>query len=121
MDEPGHAALAIGEYYRATGETKLGNYDLVDLAARTVTAQAFTEEEAENGLAYCSLGLLSFGCAKDRNPVWERLFEETRQKLDRRLLARTDYDNHLQAFNIAKSVARFSLGLSKKDETEQVD
>ena len=119
-DEPGHAAQAIGEYYRATGQTKLGNYDLVDLAARTVTAQAFTEEEAENGLAYCSLGLLSFGCAKDRNPVWERLFEETRQKLDRRLLARTDYDNHYQAFNIAKSVARFSLGLSKKDETSKL-
>jgi hypothetical protein len=120
LDEPGHAAQAIGEYYRATGQTKLGNYDLVDLAARTVTAQAFTEEEAENGLAYCSLGLLSFGCAKDRNPVWERLFEETRQKLDRRLLARTDYDNHYQAFNIAKSVARFSLGLSKKDETSKL-
>jgi len=119
-DEPGHAALAIGEFFRATSEVKLGQYDLVDLAARTVTAQAFAVEEAENGLAYCSLGLLSFGCAKDRNPVWERLFEETRQKLDRRLLARTDYDNHFQAFNIAKSVARFSLGLSKKDETSKL-
>ena len=119
-DEPGHAALAIGEFYRATGETKLGPFDLVDLAARTVTAQAFTEEEDENGLAYSALGLLSFGCAKDRNPVWERLFEETRQKLDRALLARTDYDNHQQAFNIAKSVARFSLGLSKKDETSKL-
>lgn len=120
LDEPGHAALAIGEFFRATSETKLGNFDLVDLAARAVTAQAFAEEEAENGLAYCSLGLLSFGCAKDRNPVWERLFEETRQKLDRRLLARTDYDDHYQAFNIAKSVARFSLGLSKKDETSKL-
>jgi hypothetical protein len=89
------------------------------LAARTVTAQSFLEED-ENGLAYTALGLLSFGCAKDRNPVWERLYEETRQKLDRRLLARTDYDNHLQAFNIAKSVARFSLGLSKKDETSKL-
>ncbi len=120
-DEPGHAALAIGEFYRATGETTLGQFDLVDLAARTVTAQAFIEEEEEEiGLAYSALGLLSFGCAKDRNPVWERLFEETRQKLDRRLLARTDYDDHQQAFNIAKSVARFSLGLSKKDETSKL-
>ena len=40
LDEPGHAALAIGEYFRATSETKLGNYDLVDLSARCITAQA---------------------------------------------------------------------------------
>lgn len=116
-DEPGHAAHAIGEFYRATGETRLGNYDIVDLSARCITAQAFMSEEAENGLAHAALGLLSFGPAKDRNLVWERLMEPTRECLDKRLLARTDYDNHLQSFNIAKSVARFSMGLSKKDET----
>lgn len=117
LDEPGHAALAIGEFYRATGETQLAGKDLVDLSARCITAQVFTEEEAENGLAYSALGLLSFGPSKDRNQLWERLVEPTRQRLDYRLLARTDYDNHLQAFNIAKSVARYSMGLSKKDET----
>lgn len=117
FDEPGHAALAIGEYYRATGEKQLGNYDLIDLAARCITAQVFTEEENENGLAYSALGLLSFGPSKDRNPVWERLLDPTREHLDKRLLARSDYNNHLQAYNIAKSVARFSMGLSKKDET----
>ncbi len=116
-DEPGHAALAIGEFFRATNETTLAKYDLVDLAARAITAQAFSDEEAENGLGYAALGLLCFGPAKDRNAVWERLLEPTRKNLDKRLLARTDYDNHLQAFNIAKSVARFSMGLSKKDET----
>lgn len=58
LDEPGHAALAIGEYYRATNETTLGEYDLIDLGARTVTAQAFSPEEMENGLAYAALGLL---------------------------------------------------------------
>jgi len=42
-DEPGHVAFALGEYYRATGETTLKGYDLIDLAARTITAQAFTE------------------------------------------------------------------------------
>ena len=57
QDEPGHAALAIGEYYRVTNETQLGDYDLVDLAARCVTAQAFSEEEHEYGLAYMALGL----------------------------------------------------------------
>ncbi len=117
LDEPGHAALAIGEYHRLTGDAQLDDHDLVDLAARTITAQAFTEAPQENGLAYTALGLLSFGPSKDRNPVWERLLDPTREKLDHRLLARTDYSNHLQAFNVAKAVARFSMGLSKKDET----
>jgi hypothetical protein len=117
LDEPGHAALAIGEYYRATNETKLGDYDLIDLTARCVTAQAFTEEPFENGLAYSALGLLSFGPSKERNAVWERLMDPTREQLDKQLLERSDYDNHFQSFNIAKAVTRYSLGLSKKDET----
>ncbi len=117
LDEPGHAALAIGEYHRLTGDAQLDDFDLVDLAARTITAQVFTEESQENGLAYTALGLLSFGPSKDRNPVWERLLDPTREKLDSRLLARTDYIGHQQAFNVAKAVARFSMGLSKKDET----
>ena len=116
-DEPGHAALAIGEYYRATGEMQLDKRDLVDLAARCITAQAFTEEDNESGLAYAALGLLSFGPSKERNTVWERLMEPTRACLDKRLLARTDYQGYLQAFNVAKAVARYSMGLSKKDET----
>ena len=116
-DEPGHAALAIGEFYRATGETELDGKDLIDLAARCITAQAFSEPPQENGLAYAALGLLSFGPSKERNPVWERLVDETRERLDKLLLNRSDYDNHWQSFNIAKAVCRFSLGLSKKDET----
>jgi hypothetical protein len=117
LDEPGHAALAIGEFYRATGETTLNGLDLVDLAARCITAQTFREPPAENGLAYAALGLLSFGPSKERNLVWERLVDETRQRLDKQLLNRTDYDNHWQAFNVSKAVCRFSFGLSKKDET----
>ncbi len=79
-DESGHAAMAIGEFYRATGESVLKSpqgqsFDLVDLAARCVTAQAFSGEENENGLAYAALGLLAFGPAKDRNLVWERLLD----------------------------------------------
>jgi hypothetical protein len=117
LDEAGHAALAIGEYYRATNEVKLGDYDLIDLSARCVTAQVFAPEEHDNGLAYSALGLLSFGPAKDRNPVWERLMDPTREQLDKLLLERSDYEDHFQSFNIAKAVTRFSLGLSKKDET----
>lgn len=116
-DEAGHAALAIGEYYRATNEGKLRDYDLFELSARTISAQVSTPEASENGLAYCALGLLSFNPAKDRNPVWERLKNPTREHLDKQLLERSDYENHYQAFNIAKAVTRFTLGLSKKDET----
>jgi len=119
-DEPGHVALALGEFYRATGETTLKGHDIVDLAARCITAQMFTEPPAENGLAYASLGLLCFGPSKERNPVWERLVDETRERIDKALLHRSDYDNHWQAFNVAKAVARFSLGLSKKDETSRL-
>ncbi len=116
-DEPGHAALAIGEFFRATNESNFEGSDLVDLAARCITAQVFAEDEHENGLGYAALGLLSFGPAKERNSVWERLLDPTRERLDRQLLARSDYDNHYQAFNVAKAVTRFSMGLSKKDET----
>lgn len=119
-DEPGHAALALGEFFRATQETSFDGTDLVDLAARTITAQAFGDESYENGLGYAALGLLSFGPAKERNPVWERLLDPTRENLDRRLLARTDYEGHFQAFNVAKAVTRFSMGLSKKDETGKI-
>ena len=117
LDESGHAALAIGEYFRATNSQELAGYDLIDLCARCVTAQAFAPEEQENGLAYAALGILSFGPAKDRNLVWERLMEPTQEQIDNLLLERSDYENHFQSFNIAKAVTRFSLGLSKKDET----
>jgi hypothetical protein len=120
QDEPGHVAYALGEFYRATGETTLKGSDIIDLVARCVTAQVFTEPPTENGLAYAALGLLCFGPSKERNPVWERLVEETRLRLDKMLLHRSDYDNHWQAFNIAKAVCRFSFGLSKKDETSRL-
>lgn len=119
-DEPGHAALAIGEFYRATTESQFEETDLIDLTARCVTAQAFNEEALENGIGYAALGLLSFGPAKERNPVWERLLDPTRECLDRRLLSRSDHDNHFQAFNVAKAVTRYSMGLSKKDETGKI-
>ena len=99
------------------GDTQLNRVDLVDLVARTISCQIHQEAESENGLAYAGIGLLSFGPSKERNLVWERLNADARELVDKRLLHRSDYDNHLQAFNIAKSVTRFSLGLSKKDET----
>lgn len=119
-DEPGHAALAIGEFFRATHQTELAGHDLVDLSARCITAQTFCEHPQENGLAFASLGLVSFGPSKERNDVWQRLMEETQERLQKLLNANQEYANHLQSFNIAKSVARFSMDLSKKDDTGQL-
>ena len=116
-DESGHAALALGEFYRATHETKIGKADVADLVARCVAAQLNQETESENGLAYAALGLLSFGPSKDRNAPWSKLDAAAQELLDKRLLVRTDYNDHRQAFNVGKAVTRFSLGLSKKDET----
>ncbi len=119
-DEPGHAALAIGEFFRASGEVELEGQDLFDLSARCITQQTFNEDARENGLAYAALGLLSFGASKERNAVWERLTDPTREQLDQALLHRSDPDDHFQAFNVAKSVARYSFGLTKKDDTGKI-
>jgi hypothetical protein len=116
-DEPGHAALALGEYYRATGEVLINRINTTELVARCVRSQINQDTESENGLGYTALGLLGFGPSKDRNPVWASLDDPTRELFSKRILHRSDYDTHFQAFNIAKSVARYSLGLSKKDET----
>ncbi|AWT60676.1 MAG: hypothetical protein DF168_01894 [Candidatus Moanabacter tarae] len=120
LEEPGHAVLAMGEFYRLTNESQLGEHDLIDLSARCITAQAFTEQSNENGLAFAALGLLSFGASKDRNPIWERLLDPTREQLADRLLCRTNNSGSLQAFNVAKAAARFSMGLAKQDETSNL-
>jgi hypothetical protein len=72
-DEPGHVALALGEYFRATHETTIGKVDLIELTVRCIKAQLNIREGSDNGLAYACLGLLSFGTSKDRNAVWVTL------------------------------------------------
>ncbi len=122
-DEPGHAALALGEFYRATQETNLGGYDLIDLCAKAISAQAANEEEGDNAMAYAALALLAFGPSQERNPVWEKLSPDIRTTLGTRLMPRQETDfgyRHEQAFDIAKAVARFSMGLSKKDDTSNL-
>lgn len=116
-DEAGHAALALGEFYRATQETRIGQANIVELVAHCVSSQLKQETESENGLAFAALGLLSFGPSKERNAPWALLDDASRDLMDKRLLVRTDYNDHRQAFNVGKAVTRFSLGLSKKDET----
>ncbi len=116
-EESAHALAAIGEFYRATRETKLKDFDIIELGARCLKQQILCENNNNRALAYSALGLLAFGPAKQRNLIWEKLDEATRSELDKRLLSRTELKGSLQAFNIAKAVARYSMGLSKKDET----
>lgn len=119
-DETAHVAFALGEFYRATQETRIGQTDIVALVARCVAAQLRIAPDSERGLAYAALGLLSFGPSKDRNAPWALLDPATQEQMDKRLLVRTDYNDRRQAFNIGKSVTRFSLGLSKRDETARL-
>jgi len=114
-DEPGHVALALGEYHRATNETAIGKVDIVELTARCIRAQIALRDGSDNGLAYACLGLLSFGASKERNLVWERLDAATRQAIADRLAEEQLHANHFQAFDIAKAVCRFSLGMTDKD------
>jgi hypothetical protein len=116
-DEPGHVALAIGEYHRATNETALGKVDLLEMAARCIRAQVALREGSDNGLAYACLGLLSFGASRERNLVWDKLDADTRAAIADRLGTGAIHDNHFQAFDIAKAVCRFSLGMTDRDET----
>ncbi len=116
-DEPGHAALAFGEYYRATGELTLDRNNIPEIVARAITAQVRLSQGSDNGMAFACLGLLAFGPTRERNPVWEILDEATRNLIDERLAVTGDHHDHVQAFDIAKAVCRFSFGLTKKDET----
>ena len=116
-DEPGHAALAFGEYFRATGELTMDRQNIAEVVARTITAQVRLSQGSDNGMAFACLGLLAFGPTRERNPVWELLDEPTRALIDERLAVEHDHHDHVQAFDIAKAVCRFSFGLTKKDET----
>ena len=116
-DEPGHVALALGEYFRATGEVALDRQNLAEIVARTITAQVRISQGSDNGMAFACLGLLAFGPTRERNPVWELLDEGTRGLIDERLAVEHDHHDHVQAFDVAKAVCRFSFGLTKKDET----
>ena len=93
-DEPGHAALAFGEYYRATGELSLDRTNIVEIVARTITAQVRLSKGSDNGMAFACLGLLAFGPTRERNPVWEKLDEATRQLIDERLAIALDDSGH---------------------------
>ena len=53
--EPGHAALALGEFYRATGLTEIDGYDIVDLTARCITRSVLPKKNFRAPLSALSV------------------------------------------------------------------
>lgn len=113
-DESAHVAFALGEYYRLTHEKKFVGFDLIDLAAKAITYQ-LSGPQSPQGMGYVALAVLSFGPAKERNLVWEKLSEETREKIDHLLLQHDDLGRNNAIYEIARAVARYSLRLTKRD------
>lgn len=118
-DDSGRVALALGEFYRATHSAEHEGRDLVDLVARTVTAQTFINSSG-SGIEHAGLALLAFGPALDRNVVWERLVDETRHNLTEFCRSRKFETGYDYVLSVARSIVRYSLDLCKKDETGKI-
>lgn len=119
-DESAHVALALGEYCRLTHEVAFAGIDLIDLTAKTITCQLKNNPNHQQAIGYIALAILSFGPEKSRNPVWELLDQETRELLDKKLLEKEDLHGAGAAFAIAKSVARYGLKLTTKDDVSKL-
>ena len=110
LDEPGHAALAIGEYYRATNETRSAT--TIWSTLRPQRTQAFPKKTLKRlGLHGARPALFRPG--QDRNPVWERLLDPTREQLDKRLLE--NFENYWAS--TSQSGHPLQPGSFQKDET----
>lgn len=118
-DDSGHVAFALGEFYRATHSPEHEGHDLVDAVARTITAQTFLDQGG-SGIEHAGLALLAFGPALDRNAVWERLVDETRERLTEFSRSRKPEAGYSHIFSVARSIVRYSLDLSKKDDTGKI-
>ncbi|MDR1435431.1 MAG: hypothetical protein LBI77_03445, partial [Puniceicoccales bacterium] len=116
-DEGAHVAFALGEYYHLTHETIFAKHNVVDLAAKVIACQVQNIPKNTNWTGHIALALLSFGAVKERNPVWEKLSQEVRSRLDSLLMRKDELKSSGFACAIAKSVARHGLRLTKKDET----
>ena len=69
-EESAHALAAIGEFYRATRETKLNGLDLVDLGAKCLKQQALCEDGNQRALAYsASVSLPRANGMAKKNPL----------------------------------------------------
>ncbi|MDR2735495.1 MAG: hypothetical protein LBB20_01475 [Puniceicoccales bacterium] len=116
-DEQVKASLAIGEYYRLTHEKSFNGFNLVDLAAKCISSMIDNKKIPEPSLGYLAIALLSFGPCRKRNPVWEKLTDETRDVICKALLVNKYENSSSIAFNLAVAVAKYSLELTKKDDS----
>lgn len=115
-DESYHVALALGEYYRLTHETSFAGIDIIATTAQTISYQLLHNPEDSQAISYIALAILSFGPEKSRNPVWGKLPLEVQAILDEKLVEKEELKGTGFAFAIAKSVARYGLKLTSKDD-----
>ncbi|MDR0351378.1 MAG: hypothetical protein LBH49_01900 [Puniceicoccales bacterium] len=117
VDEQVIAALALGEYYRLTQEKVFNGFHLIELAAKCISFVVMAGEMSTRSLGYLGIALLSFGSVRSRNPVWEKLPEEVQNVICKALLTRRDNGGNSTAFSLAVAVAKYSLGMTKRDDT----
>ncbi|MDR1458345.1 MAG: hypothetical protein LBI37_02345 [Puniceicoccales bacterium] len=116
-DEQVKAALAIGEYYRLTQEKTFSGFDLADLAARCISATVTAGEMSIASIGYIGIALLSFGPVRSRNPAWEKLSKEIQDVICKSLLTKKADENNSIPFGLAIAVAKYSLAMTKRDDT----
>ena len=68
--ESGHAAFAIGEYFRATNEDTLDGHNLFDLQ-RVPSPLRLCSRKPRRRSRLCQPWLTILRVGKDRNPIWE--------------------------------------------------
>ena len=91
-----HAALATGEFYRATTELTLGGYDLMISPRALKTAQAFTLRKLSRSRLRKAWSPSS---ARQRSkPCRGALMDPTREQLDKLLLERVRRRESLLSF-----------------------
>lgn len=116
--EPGHFAYALATL-RDCGGQPVNEGKLVDLIARSIAAQFYFNPEDIEGTNYAFLALLATGLNLERNPVWLRLLPETQAEIEKRVMENGRLPDHLVAFEVLRALSRYSLGFSKKDETDR--
>lgn len=117
-EEPGHFAYGLA-ILRETGGHLIGEARLVNLIARSIAAQFYFNPEDIEGTTYAYLALLATGLNLERNPVWLRLLPETQEEAEKRLIEGDRLPDRLVTFEVLRALCRYSLGFSKKDDTDR--
>ncbi len=119
-NESAHALAALAEFYCTTHEATLCNRSVVEMAQHCLAHQL---QQPTDDLSFlqCALAVLAFHPAKERNPLWTFLEEHVQQEFAKQLLVRNhDTDAFSKTCSIVQSIARYSLGFSKKEDTPRL-